>query len=223
MEKGITATPATVEGHIPALRRFARALLRGDRQRADDLVQDSLERALAHWHQSQPDRELRGWLFTILFNGFVTERELWRHSLDELEKRDVPSGDGARQRSLPCRDLLRGFAQLSQDQRTVLLLVGVEDFTYEETARILGVPVGTVMSRLSRGRERLRRYMNEDRPRRRPPLSAAMRALTQPPLTVPRPAAAAAAAFPRCGPRPGAVRLRLGSPPYSDRITWRSP
>jgi RNA polymerase sigma-70 factor, ECF subfamily len=200
MENGILETSTAIEAHIPALRRFARTLLRGDRVRADDLVQDCLERALAHWHKRQPDRELRGWLFTILFNRFVTDhrrrqREFWHRSLDELEEVDVPGCDGAQERTLACRDLLRGFAELPQDQQAVLLLIGVEDFTYEETARILRVPIGTVMSRLSRGRERLRRYMNEGRPRQRPLVSAAMTVLTHPPLAAPRAAAAAAAAF----------------------------
>ena len=199
MENGALETPTAVEAHIPALRRFARTLLRGDRERADDLVQDCLERALAHWHKRKPDRDLRGWLFTILFNRFATDhrrrrREFSHRSLDEVEETDLPGCDGAQERTLACRDLLRGFAGLPQDQQAVLLLIGVEDFTYEETARILGVPIGTVMSRLSRGRERLRRYMNEGR---RPP-----RQLPPPAMTAPHPllgafrhAAAVAAAF----------------------------
>ena len=198
MDNGILDTPTTVEAHIPALRRFARTLLRGDRERADDLVQDCLERALAHWYKRRPDRELRGWLFTILFNRFVTEyrrrrRESWHRPLDEVEEADLPGCDGAQERALACRDLLRGFAELPHDQRAVLLLIGVEDFTYEETARILEVPIGTVMSRLSRGRERLRRYMNEGRPKRRPLLPPAMTA--PPPLSAPGNAAAAPPAF----------------------------
>ena len=201
MENGILETPTAVEAHIPALRRFACTLLRGDRARADDLVQDCLERALAHWHKRQPGRALRGWLFTILFNCFVTDhrrrrREFWHRSLDDVEEADLPGCDGAQEPKLACRYLLRGYAELPQDQQAVLLLIGVEDFTYEETARILGVPIGTVMSRLSRGRERLRCYMNEGRPRpkQRPLVSAA--APIRPPLAAPRHAAAAAAAFP---------------------------
>jgi RNA polymerase sigma-70 factor (ECF subfamily) len=197
MDNGILETPMAVEAHILALRRFARTLLRGDRERADDLVQDCLERALAHWHKRQPDRELRGWLFTILFNRFVTEhrrrrRESWHRSLDEVEEANLPGSDGAQERTLACRDLLRGFAELPEDQRAVLQLIGVEDFTYEETARILGIPIGTVMSRLSRGRERLRRYMNEGRPKRRPLLSPTMAPLARPRLNRPHHAAAAA-------------------------------
>jgi RNA polymerase sigma-70 factor (ECF subfamily) len=200
MENGIQETPIAVEAHILALRRFARTLRRGDREGADDLVQDCLERALAHWHKRRPDRELRGWLFTILFNRFVTDyrrrrRESWHRPLDEVEEADLPGCDGAQERALACRDLLRGFAELPRDQRAVLLLIGVEDFTYDETARILGVPIGTVMSRLSRGRERLRRYMNEGRTKQRPLVSPAVTALTPPPLTARHHAAALAAAF----------------------------
>jgi RNA polymerase sigma-70 factor (ECF subfamily) len=200
MENGILEPPTAVEAHIPALRRFASTLLRGNRERADDLVQDCLERALAHWHKRKPDRDLRGWLFTILFNRFATDhrrrrREFSHRSLDEVEETDLPGCDGAQERTLACRDLLRGFAGLPQDQQAVLLLIGVEDFTYEETARILGVPIGTVMSRLSRGRERLRRYMNEGRPKQRPLLSPARAAPTHPPFTAPRHAPVAAAAF----------------------------
>jgi RNA polymerase sigma-70 factor (ECF subfamily) len=200
MENGILAPPTAVEAHIPALRRFACTLLRGDRVRADDLVQDCLERALAHWHKRQPDRALRGWLFTILFNRFVTDhrrrrREFCQRSLGEFEEADLPGCNGAQEGTLAYRDLLRGFAELPQDQRAVLLLIGVEEFTYEKTARILGVPIGTVMSRLSRGRERLRRYMNEGPPMQRSLLSAVMTAPPHPPLAACRHVATAAAAF----------------------------
>ena len=75
-------------------------------------------------------------------------------------KADQPGVDGGQEGALAQRDLLRGFAELPEEQRSVLLLVGVDDFSYKEAARILGVPIGTVMSRLSRGRERLRQYMN---------------------------------------------------------------
>jgi RNA polymerase sigma-70 factor, ECF subfamily len=200
MENGILETPSDVEAHILPLRRFARTLLRGDRERADDLVQDCLERALAHWHTRRPDRELRGWLFTILFNRFVSEhrkrqREVGHRPLDEIGDLEVPGCDGAQERTLACRDLLRGFAALPQDQQAVLLLIGVEDFTYGETARILGVPIGTVMSRLSRGRERLRRYMNEGGPQQRPLASPAVAALHQRPLIAASEPAAEAAAY----------------------------
>ena len=156
---------ALLEAYIPGLRRFARALLRGNREYADDLVQDSLERALANWHRRRPDADLRSWIYTIVYNRFLTE---WRRqrryaplrSLSECLDEDLPRVDGGQGSALSHRDLLRGFAELPQEQRAVLLLVGVDDFSYKDTARVLGVPIGTVMSRLSRGRERLREYMD---------------------------------------------------------------
>jgi RNA polymerase sigma-70 factor (ECF subfamily) len=168
MERTRRETIRAVETHIPALRRFARALLRGDGERADDLVQDCIERALCHWHKRRPDRDLRGWLFTILYNRFITEQFRRRReghcSLDDLAEAQLPGCDGAQERTLALRDLRRGLALLPQDQQAVLLLVGIEDSSYGEAARILGVPIGTVMSRLSRGRERLRRYMTDGPP-----------------------------------------------------------
>jgi hypothetical protein len=83
--------------------------------------------------------------------------------LAECVDQDLPTADGGQNSALIYRDLLRGVAALPQEQRAVLLLVRVEDFSYKDAARILGVPIGTVMSRLSRGRERLRQYMNGDR------------------------------------------------------------
>ena len=160
---------AVLEAHIPELRRFARALLRGDQDRADDLMQDSLERALSHWHQRRSDGNLRNWLYTILHNRFVTEqkrqkRHIWKSIFTETVEEDLPRIEGGQDGVLAYRDLLRGFSELPEEQRSVLFLVAVEDFTYAETANILGVPIGTVMSRLSRGRERLREYMSGDQP-----------------------------------------------------------
>ena len=154
-----------IEAHIPGLRRFACALLRGDRQGADDLVQDCLERALSSWHLRRAEGDLRGWLYTILYNRFLSERHRRGRrgvpdaSLEAAEA-ELPGVDGGQDWALEQRDLLRGFAGLPEEQRSVLLLVGVEDLSYGEAARVLGVPIGTVMSRLSRGRERLRHYMN---------------------------------------------------------------
>lgn len=160
---------ALLEAHIPGLRRFARALLRGNQEHADDLVQDGLERALSNWHRRRLEADLRSWVYTIVYNRFLTEKRRQRryaawHSLTECVDKDLPAVEGGQASALVHRDLLRGFAELPQEQRAVLLLVGVEDFSYKDAARILGVPIGTVMSRLSRGRERLRQYMNGDRP-----------------------------------------------------------
>jgi len=173
---------ALIEAHIPGLRRFACALLRGDQQRADDLVQDSLERALSRWHQRRAEGDLRGWLYTILYNRFLTElhrqkRRGAHDALTEVLEAELPTVEGGQHSALEHRDLLRAFAALPQEQRSVLLLIGVEDLSYEEAARILGVPIGTVMSRLSRGRERLRHYMNGDAEGQRGRRNAALRSV----------------------------------------------
>jgi RNA polymerase sigma-70 factor, ECF subfamily len=151
-----------LEAHIPGLRCFARALLRGDRERADDLVQDTLERALSSWRLRRVEGDLRGWLYTILYNRFLSDRKRRKRrgaydALTEIVDDELPGIDGGQDLALEYRDLLRAFAALPAEQRAVLLLIAVEDLSYEEAARVLGVPIGTVMSRLSRGRERLRR------------------------------------------------------------------
>ena len=154
-----------IEAHIPGLRRFACALLRGDRQSADDLVQDCLERALSGWHLRRAEGDLRGWLYTILYHRFLSERHRQgRRGVPdaplEVAEAELPGVEGGQDWALEQRDLLRAFAGLPEEQRSVLLLIGVEDLSYGEAARVLGVPIGTVMSRLSRGRERLRKHMN---------------------------------------------------------------
>jgi hypothetical protein len=91
--------------------------------------------------------------------------------LAETLETEQPGVEGGQEGALAHRDLRRGFAELPEEQRSVLLVIGVEDLSYEQTARILGVPIGTVMSRLSRGRERLRLYMDGDQARGRPGLT----------------------------------------------------
>jgi RNA polymerase sigma-70 factor, ECF subfamily len=154
-----------IEAHIPGLRRFAYSLLRGDRQAADDLVQDCLERALSRWHLLRSEGDVRGWLYTILYNRFLSDQHRRRRrgvhdALLEVTEADLPGVEGGQNSALEHRDLLRAFATLPEEQRSVLVLVAVEDLSYEETAHVLGVPLGTVMSRLSRGRERLRHLMS---------------------------------------------------------------
>jgi RNA polymerase sigma-70 factor (ECF subfamily) len=169
---------ALIETQIPGLRRFACALLRGDREAADDLVQDTLERALSHWNLRRNQGNLRGWLYAILYNRFLSDQHRVRRRAphDALtEQTELPGIDGGQHSVLEHRDLLRAFAALSEEQRAALLLVGVEDLSYKEAARILGVPIGTVMSRLSRGRERLRRYMHGDMSENNSRHSAALR------------------------------------------------
>jgi RNA polymerase sigma-70 factor, ECF subfamily len=161
----ISTSTALLERHIPGLRHFARALLRGDRERADDLVQDTLERALSHWHQRRIEGDLRGWLYTILHNRFLSDRQRQKRraaysALSEIAEDELPGVEGGQDSALEHRDLLRALRTLPVEQQAVLLLIAVEDLSYEQAARVLGVPIGTVMSRLSRGRERLRRCMN---------------------------------------------------------------
>ena len=156
---------ALIEPHIPGLRRFACALLHGDRHSADDLVQDCLERALSRWHLWRAEGDVRGWLYTILYNRFLSDQHRRRRrgvhdALLEVAEAQLPDVAGGLDSPLAHRDLLRAFVALSEEQRSVLVLIAVEDFSYEEAARVLGVPVGTVMSRLSRGRERLRHLIN---------------------------------------------------------------
>lgn len=140
---------------IPRLRRYARALV-GDRSGADDLVQDTLERAWARLHLWQRGTDLRAWLFTVMHNVHANRARAFRaHSEfdeDAPEAGFKPAEDGL----LELRDLERALAALPVEQREVLLLVALEEMSYAETASTLGIPSGTVMSRLSRARERLR-------------------------------------------------------------------
>src|SRR5271167_4863401 len=173
--EAMPADGALIETHIPGLRRFASALWRGDRERADDLVQDCLERALSRWHLRRAEGDVKGWLYTILYNRFLSDQHRRRRrgvhdALLEVAEAELPGVDGGQDAALAHRDLLRAFAALPEEQRSVLVLIAVEDLSYEDAARVLGVPIGTVMSRLSRGRERLRHFMNggvnSDRQRR---------------------------------------------------------
>ena len=143
---------------IPRLRRYARALV-GDRTTADDLVQDTLERAWAKLHLYRRGTDLRAWLFTVMHNVHVNRIRATR-ATDPLED-EMPelAQRGTQPDALLMRDLDRAIARLPADQRAVLLLVTLEEMSYEEVARTLGIPIGTVMSRLSRAREKLRAMM----------------------------------------------------------------
>ena len=143
---------------IPRLRHYARALV-GDRASADDLVQDTLERAWAKLHLYRRGTDLRAWLFTVMHNVHVNKVRAAR-ATDMLED-EMPelAQRGAQSDALVVRDLDRAIARLPAEQRAVLLLVTLEDMSYDEVARTLGIPIGTVMSRLSRAREKLRAMM----------------------------------------------------------------
>ena len=145
--------------HIPRLRRYARALT-SDRAQADDLVQECLARAWEKLSLWQRGTDLRAWLFTVMHNVHVNRVRASRPT-DPLEDEMPELAQRATQGdSLLVRDLERGNAALPLAQREVLLLVALEDLSYNEAARALGIPIGTVMSRLSRAREKLRLLMN---------------------------------------------------------------
>ncbi|MBD5802038.1 ECF RNA polymerase sigma factor SigH [Azoarcus sp. Aa7] len=143
---------------IPRLRRYARGLT-GDAARADDLVQDTLERALLKGRLWRPGN-LRAWLLTMMHNVFVNQYRA-AGAMDFRPPEDLPevAVRPQQQDGIELRELERALQQLSPEQREVLLLVALEDMSYEDTARILGTPIGTVMSRLSRARERLRQVL----------------------------------------------------------------
>jgi RNA polymerase sigma-70 factor (ECF subfamily) len=159
-----------LEAQIPRLRRYARALTR-DVSRADDLVQSCLTRAVAKQHLWQPGTDLRAWLFTILHNQNVNDvrrsaREGVSIAIEEIAP-VLPVQSNAIA-TLQLRDLERAIGQLPQEQREVILLVGLEGMSYDEVAAILKVPIGTVRSRLSRGRDQLRRLMDMEEAPPRP-------------------------------------------------------
>ncbi|QOF81627.1 RNA polymerase sigma factor [Variovorax sp. 38R] len=150
--------------HIPSLRRYARALT-GNAWAADDLVQDTLERACGKWRLWVVGSDLRAWLFTVMHNLFASQvrRRPPPHAvvpLDDVAPELLQGGaDPGRDPGLGL-DLQRCLMQLPEEQRAVLLLVTLEDLSYAEVAKVLGIPIGTVMSRLSRARHRLQELMD---------------------------------------------------------------
>ncbi|MGI9134395.1 MAG: RNA polymerase sigma factor [Rhodoferax sp.] len=148
--------------HIPGLRRYARALT-GNSWAADDLVQDTLERACSKWRLWSVGSDLRAWLFTLMHNLHVSDgrralrqQQGQRIDIDEVAQ-SLPAPEGAHELGM---DLQRCLLLLPQEQRSVLLLVCLEDLSYAEVARITATPIGTVMSRLSRARTRLQALLD---------------------------------------------------------------
>lgn len=167
-------TRQPIVDQIPALRRYARALT-GDTWAADDLVQDTLERACSKWRLWTAGSDLRAWLFTVMHNLFANQV---RRATRQAHGSTVDIDDVAHELVAPdahlgnALDLQRCLLRLPPDQRAVLLLVSVEDMSYAEVAKITGVPIGTVMSRLSRARSRLQAL-----------LAAPVRSADQPPAS----------------------------------------
>ena len=147
-----------IEALIPRLRRYARAMVH-DPAAADDLVQDCLVRALGKIHLWERGTDLRAWLFTILHNQHISlaRQAARQRDIIELQKYKPGSAPSPSQMvTLELRDLKRAIARLPEEQRSVILLVGLEGMRYEEVASVVNLPVGTVRSRVSRGRETLR-------------------------------------------------------------------
>jgi RNA polymerase sigma-70 factor (ECF subfamily) len=150
---------AEISALIPQLKRYARVLTR-DVVAADDLVQDCLARALEKIHLWEPGTDLRAWLFTILYRGYISHMRRDARQRDHLESQESGSGlvNSPNQTArLELRDLERGLAKLPEEQRSVILLVGLEGMDYAEAAAFVNAPVGTVRSRIARGRESLRK------------------------------------------------------------------
>jgi RNA polymerase sigma factor (sigma-70 family) len=155
--------PRQLHEQIPGLRRYARALT-GNTWAADDLVQDTLERACSKWRLWLAGSDLRAWLFTVMHNIHasdvrkgVRQQQLaptgsWEDEAQHVA--DAPTDNDVR------LDLQHCLMQLPEDQRSVLLLVVLEDMSYADVARITATPIGTVMSRLSRARSRLQALIN---------------------------------------------------------------
>lgn len=150
--------------HVPALRRYARALT-GDSAAADDLVQDCVERALTRAHMWRQPGNLRAWLFTIMHNLNANEKRRLasRPRLATIDDVPEPSRPASQVEKLMASETLSALKLLSVEHRQVLLLIALEGLQYAEVAEVLGVPVGTVMSRLSRARDRLSQLASGER------------------------------------------------------------
>lgn len=151
---------------IPRLRRYARSIV-FDASTADDLVQTTLERALAHWHQFDQRRDILVWAISIAHNACMDERR--RHSrLVSVDPQELQSASEAAQGPLQDPglrvDLMSALSRLPVEQREPLLLVTLEQMSYAECAEVLRIPVGTVMSRVSRGRAALRSLLGGQAP-----------------------------------------------------------
>lgn len=150
-----------LEVHIASLRRYARSLLR-NRVDAEDLVQEALARAISRADSFQAGTNLRAWLFTILHNVHVNQVRSRASRPDEVPVESVEhrlTTPARQEERVEVREMMRAVDELPVEQRQVLMLVALEGLKYEEVAEVLGVPIGTVMSRLSRAREAVRTKM----------------------------------------------------------------
>jgi RNA polymerase sigma-70 factor (ECF subfamily) len=153
-------------GQVAALRRYPLALT-GSRYEAEDLAQETLARALGGAAGFRRGGNLRAWLFSIMHNAFISGLRGRRTAERPLDQDPVERSQPPVQLDrLEVRDVLAALRRLPEAQRTAVVLIALEDFSYGEAARVLGIPIGTLMSRLARGREALRRAMQQDEPPR---------------------------------------------------------
>lgn len=156
----------TVEQMIPTLRRFAHSLARNAAD-ADDLLQDTLERALGRAHQFEPGTNLKAWVFTIMRNRFYTECRRRQRVRDHAEEKRLGATEfdatalGGQMARVETREFARAFAKLTAEERSLLVLATVEELPYETIAQMLEVEIGTVKSRVSRVRAKLRRIQED--------------------------------------------------------------
>lgn len=150
---------------IPNLRAFALSLTQSA-QHADDLVQDTLLKALSNLDKFQEGTNLRAWLFTILRNSFYNDIRYQKYHqtspLDDIASASLETR-ATQEKYIEYKDVLRGLGVLVPEQREAIILIAAEGLSYEEAAIVCGCPVGTVKSRLSRARQRLEEYMNGER------------------------------------------------------------
>ena len=157
------STIELIEAEIPRLRRYARFLV-GDADRADDVVQECLTKAIAKVDSWQPGTNLRAWLFVILRNSYFNEMRRKSRSpiIDDADSALVGTTPSNQDAHMALLDVRKAFLNLSDEHREVLLLIAIEGLPYEEAAGVIGVPIGTVRSRASRARQALRDAIDPD-------------------------------------------------------------
>lgn len=154
--------------HVQSLRRYAFVLCR-DQHDADDLVQEALAKAIAAAHTYDSTRDLRIWLFAILHNTFLSSRRQYAQRTRAAAFLDAMAAEGVppeQEKRLEAQHTVRLLSRIAPEQRAAICLIALEGLSYEEAAAVLDVPIGTLMSRLARGREQLRRLTQDNPPDR---------------------------------------------------------
>lgn len=164
-DRQMRETKWLIAREIPRLRRYALTLTR-DPVAADDLVQDTLERAIRKRHLWKRHGSLRGWLYRILYHVFLNQSSHRKRRMREVDLNDAPEpvASGSPESGLLRRDIVEAMLELPAEQRAAIALTAIEGLPYDEAAAALDIPVGTLRSRLSRGRERLRETFDASEP-----------------------------------------------------------